>query len=118
MALMRNLAAVNAVLKHQIECATGEFLAAIRGAVRPHPSLAPYPCAYELVLERVNRLEREIAPVNVDDRAGFVVVDDQPAVLDVVTQRRHATHPHALFLRRRNLVADSFTGDLPLELGE
>ena len=41
---MRDLAAVNSILKHQIECATGEFLAAIRGAVGPNPPLAPYPC--------------------------------------------------------------------------
>ena len=54
----------------------------IRGAAGPRPSLAPYPCACELVLKRVNRLGREIAPINVGDRAGFVVVDDQPAVLD------------------------------------
>src|SRR3984893_4128198 len=36
----------------------------------------------------------------------------------VITQGRHAAHPHALFLGGGDLVADSFAGDFPLELGE
>src|SRR5712692_2700998 len=65
-ALMSNLAAVNAVLKHQIERPTGEFLATILGAIGSYPLLTPYPYACKLVLEIANRFERKIAPVDID----------------------------------------------------
>ena len=42
----------------------------------------------------------------------------QPAVLDLVAERRPAAHPHALLARGRELVADALADDLALELGE
>jgi hypothetical protein len=39
-------------------------------------------------------------------------------VLDVIAQWRWTSHPHALLLRRCDLVPDAFCRDLPLELGE
>ena len=83
---MSNLAAVNSILKHQIERTTGEFLTAVLGAVGPNPPLAPDPCVGKLVRQRVNRLEHKIAPVDADYGAGLVVVDDQLAVFHVVTK--------------------------------
>src|ERR1700716_293225 len=115
---MSNLAAVNAVLQHQIERATGEFLAAVLGAVGPNPSLAPYPRAYELVLERTNGLERKVTPINIDNGLGPVVIDDQLAVFYVIPERRHAAHPHALFLGSSDLVAHTLTDDLAFKLSE
>src|ERR1019366_7154553 len=72
----------------------------------------------KVVPQRVNRLEREIAPVDLDNNAGLGGVDDQLAVFHVITQRRHAAHPHAFFRGRGDLVADAFACDFPLELGE
>jgi hypothetical protein len=115
---MRNLAAVNSILEHQVERATGEFLAAVRGPVGAGPKLAPYPCIRKLVLERVNRFERKIAPVNADHGAGLAVVDDQLAFFCVVTKRRHAAHPHALLLGGGDLVAHTLANDLGLKLRE
>src|SRR5262249_44030157 len=108
---MSNPAAVNAVLKHQIERAARKFLAAVLGAVGPDPSFAPYPCSYKLVLERANGSEREIALVNVNNGVGLVVIDHQLAVFYVVSQRRHAAHPHALLLGGGNFVAHSLADD-------
>jgi hypothetical protein len=51
-------------------------------------------------------------------RCGPRVIDDQLAVFHVITEERHAAHLHALFLGRGDLVAGSFAGDFPLELGE
>jgi hypothetical protein len=34
------------------------------------------------------------------------------------SERHIAAHPHALFLRRGDLVANALAGDLALELGE
>ena len=112
------LAAVKPVLKNQIKRPTGELLAAIRGAAGPHSPLALDPGVGELVPQRVNRLEHEIAPIDIDDDAGLGVVDDELAVFHIITQWRHAAHPHALFLGGGDLVADPFAGDFPLELRE
>jgi hypothetical protein len=60
------LAAVNAILKDQIKCPTGELLTLIFGAVGPRSALALDPGAGKLFPQRVNRLEREIAPVDID----------------------------------------------------
>src|SRR3984893_6874646 len=92
------LAAVKTVLKDQIKCPAGERLAPIFGAVGPRSALALDPGVRKRVPQRVNRLEREIAPVDLDNNAGLGVVDNELAVFDIVPEGRHAAHPHALFL--------------------
>jgi hypothetical protein len=72
---MSNLAPVNSILQHQIERATGEFLTAVLGAVWPNPSFAPYPSDCKLLLERTNRFERKITPINVGYGAGLFIID-------------------------------------------
>jgi hypothetical protein len=79
---------------------------------------APDPGIGKLVPQSMHRFQHEIALVDVDNDSGFGFVDDELAVFDVVSERRHATHPQALFLRGGDLVADPFTDDLALELGE
>jgi hypothetical protein len=61
------LAAVKPVLKDQIKCPTGERLAAIFGAVGPRSALAFDPGVRKLFAKRVNRLQREIAPIDLDN---------------------------------------------------
>jgi hypothetical protein len=63
-AFVEYLAAVNPVLEDQIERPTGEFLSPIFGAVGPHAALALDPGVGKLFPQRVNRLGREIAPVD------------------------------------------------------
>src|SRR5215472_11817326 len=115
---MSNPAPVNSILKHQIERPTGEFLAAVLGAVGPNPSFAPYPRDCKLLLERTNRLECKITPINVDNGAGLFIIDHQLTVFHVVPKRWHATHPHALFLGGGDLIAHPLANHLPLELSE
>jgi Sulfatase len=51
--------------------------------------------------------------------AGFGVISEQSTGFPgYITERRQATHPHALLLRGGDLVADSLAGHLPLELGK
>src|SRR4029077_219698 len=85
-AFVEYLAAVNPVLEDQIERPTGERLAPIFGAVGPHAALALDPGVGKLVPQRVNRLEREIAPVDLDNDASLGVVDNELAVFHVITQ--------------------------------
>ena len=46
------------------------------------------------------------------------VVDDQLAIMQVITERHRPTHPHAFGFGCGELVPDALAGDLPLELGE
>ena len=72
----------------------------------------------ELGLEQRDRAQFRIAPEDQPDGRRLRLIDDQFAVLDVIAERHVAAHPHALLLRRRDLVADALAGDLALELGE
>jgi hypothetical protein len=105
LALVADLAAVETVLQQRIKRAAGELLATTGGAVGPRSLLAPDPGAVELVAQRMNRLQREIALENVIDNLSLALIDDEPALLDVIAERRHAAHPHAFFLRGGDLVA-------------
>src|SRR6202035_5219456 len=70
-AFVGHLAAVKTVLKDQIKRATGERLAPVFGAVGPRSALARYPGVGKRVPKRVNRLERETAPMDIDNDAGL-----------------------------------------------
>ena len=52
------------------------------------------------------------------DGLGLLLIDDELPVPHVVAERRQTTHPHALLLRRGDLVADALAGHLPLKLGK
>src|SRR5258708_5004470 len=115
---MGDLAAVNAVLQHQIESATVYRLTTIRNAVGPNPSFTPDPRTGKFIVQIANRFEHEIATVDIDDSTGLVFVDDELAVFHVVSERWHATHPHALLFRGGDLIPHTLANDLALKLGE
>jgi len=48
----------------------------------------------------------------------FLRIDDQFSLVEVVAERHMAAHPHTFALGGGDLVADSFAGDLTLELRE
>ncbi len=52
------------------------------------------------------------------DSFGFRRINDQPPLANVISQRRHASHPHALALGGSDLVPDALARDLAFELGE
>src|SRR5580658_2068251 len=70
-AFVEYLAAVKPVLKDQIKRPAGELLTPIFGAVGPRSALALDPGAGKRVPQRVNRLQREIAPIDLDNDAGL-----------------------------------------------
>src|ERR1700730_18723653 len=72
----------------------------------------------EFGLEQRDRAQFRIALEDHPYGRRLRLIHDQIAVLDVVAERYVAAHPHALLLRRRDLVADALAGDLALELGE
>ena len=115
---MCDLAAIDAVLQHQIEGPAGKLLTTKGSAVCQYPPLAPNSRGIKFCLQHAHGSELYISPEDMDDGASFLLVDDQLSVLHVVAKRRQAAHPHALLLGSCDLVADAFAGDFPLELGE
>ena len=82
------------------------------------PRLRRHAIQFQLLDQRRTGAEFNEALEYVPDQFGLAFVGHQSAVLDVVAQRWHAAHPHALALAGCDLVADAFAGDLALELGE
>ena len=93
-------------------------MAAIGTAVGRHASLAHEAAGRQVVSQGAHRPEFEIAPKDRPHGRRFRLVDDELALLHVISERRLSAHPHALLLRGGDLVADSLPGDLALELGE
>jgi len=72
----------------------------------------------ELLLEGADGAQGDVDLEDVFDRLGFLLVDDEGSILDVVAQRWNAAHPHALALGGGDLVADALPCDLSLKLGK
>src|SRR5205085_8932429 len=70
----------------------------------------------ELVLQQSDRAEFDIAAEDRADLFRLAVDDDEFIVLRLVTERRHAAHPHPFLFRGGDLVADALADDLALEL--
>ena len=72
----------------------------------------------EFPTELPDAAQLQVTLIDVADRAGFGGIDDQPPLANVIAQRRHAAHPHALALGGSDLVADALAGHLALELAK
>src|SRR5437764_283108 len=92
--------------------------AAARGAIPRRAAFRPQPEAVGLLLDPAHAAELTIESEDATYSLGLGRVDQECTLARVISQRDIATHPHALLLRRSDLVADTFAGDLPLELGK
>src|SRR4029077_9470876 len=117
-ASVNNVAPIEPVLQHQVERAAGEPLTAGQPSPSSFTALAHETQPVEVSLEQRDRAEFRIAFEDHPDGRRLRLIYDQFAVLDIVAERHVAAHPHALFLRRRDLVADALAGDFALELGK
>src|SRR6266446_5630911 len=116
--LMDDLASIDPVLKHQIERASGEWLAAAQATRCAGPQRALDAAGVELVLQQPDRAEFGIAAKNEAHGFRLAFDDDELAVLCPIPEWRHAPHPHPPSLRGGDLVADALADDLALELRE
>src|SRR6202051_2315811 len=116
--LVRYLAGVNWVREQCVEMTAREGFAAALGAVRRRAAFRAKPEAVCLLLDPAHAAELTIESEEAAHGLGLGRVDHERALARVIAQRHIAAHPHALLLRRGDLVADAFTGDLPLELGK
>src|SRR4030081_1222490 len=116
--LVYDFTPIDAVLQHQIERATREWLAAPQATRGARPQLALDAPGFQLVLQQPDGAEFGIAAKNEVHDFRLAFDDDELAVLRLITERLHPTHPHPLLLRGSDLVADALADDLALELRE
>src|ERR1700758_2624000 len=95
-----------------------EGFAAALGAIRRCAAFRAKPETVGPLLDPAHAAELTIESEDAAHRLGLGRVDDERALARVIAQRHIAAHPHTLLFRRGDLVADAFTGDLPLELGK
>src|ERR1700736_4793967 len=96
--VLDDLSTIDAVLQHQVERAAGKWLATrdlARGA-RPQPALDAQ--GLQLVSQPPDRAEFGIAAKNEAHDFRLAFDDDELAVLRLIAERRHPTHPHPLLL--------------------
>src|SRR5207302_1528440 len=113
--LVSYVAGVNWVREQCVEMTAREGFAAALGAIRCRAAFRPKPETVGLLLDPAHAAELTIESEDAAYRLGLGRVDDEGALVGVIAQRHIAAHPHALFLRGGDLVADAFTGDLALE---
>src|SRR6202048_3046553 len=103
--LVDDLASIDPVLKHQIERAAREWLAASQATRCARPQLALDAAGVELVLQQPDRAEFGIAAK--DEAHGFRLAfdDDELAVLCPIPERRHRAPPHPPSLLGGDLCA-------------
>src|SRR5215831_17152578 len=113
---MRDLSAIDAVLQHEIKSAARELVTAPDSAVGQHAAFAADSRGIKLGFKGTHRPEFDVAPEDVEEGLSLLLIDDQLPIPDIIAERRQSAHPHALLLRRGDLVADPLAGHLPLKL--
>src|SRR5438477_2861206 len=116
--LVSYVAGVNWVREQCVEMTAREGFAAALGAIHPRAAFRLKPETVGLLLDPAHAAELTIESEDAAYRLGLGRVDDERALARVIAERHIAAHPHALFLRGGDLVADAFTRDLALELGK
>src|SRR5436190_5913696 len=85
--LVDGLAAIDPVLQHEIERTAGERLAPVSTPVRCLAGLADDPLLIQVGLEQPDRPQFAVTPEALPDRLGLFRIDDELAVLDVISAR-------------------------------
>src|ERR1700722_19905827 len=87
------------------------------GLARPvGPEWQPGILVVENSLEPHDAADLEITPKETAHESGILLDHMERPVLDPIAERNDAPHPDALPLRGGDLVPDTLTGDLALEL--
>ena len=115
---MPDLADIERIAEQRIERPTREALFTGAGPITGYAELGAEAIAVKLRLEQPHAAQGAVALEYMSDRGGFAFDDHQLAVTYLIAERDHTTHPHALALGSRNLVADALARDLAFELGE
>src|SRR5215472_1413828 len=116
LALVNDLAEIDAVLQYQVEPTAREQLATDDPTRDARPGPGCDTTDFELLLQQPDRAEFGIAAKDRAHEFGLAVDDDELAVLRPIPEWRHPAHPHPLPFRGGDFVADTLADDLALEL--
>src|ERR1700722_12943496 len=99
-----------------MERTSGIRSAARRFSFQARAELAAHFVAFKKMFELADASQAQILPEDFAHGVCLGRIDHELTVHAVVAQGDEAPHPHALFLRSRDFVSDSFTGDFTFEL--
>src|ERR1039458_8436822 len=116
--LVADFAQVDRVRQHLVQSPARKLPASRSHAAFRHPDFGDDLAALQIASQEPYGTELEISLIDVFHRRGFGPIDYQPAIADVVAQRRHPAHPHSLALGGGDLVTDPLARYLAFELGE
>ena len=115
---VHRLAEVDAVIEELVDRALVDQLARPLSAVLGDPGFRGVTGATELMAQLRRRAEAQETAEDQPHQLSLAFVHHQLAVDDVIAERRNTAHPHALATGGRELVANTLTDDLALELGK
>jgi len=116
--LVADLSDMNRIRQQFIQGSAREAAPSRLDTLLRDPDLRYDSALVEFPAELPDAAKFQVTLIDVPDRVGFGRIDDQPTLANLISQRRNPPHPHALALGGCNFVADTLSGDLPLELGE
>src|ERR1700730_6767213 len=116
--LVADLADVNRVTQQLVQRSPREPAPAGPDALLRDPDLRHDSFHVQLLAQLPDAAQLKVAFVYAPDGAGFVPIDHQPPLFNVIAQRRRPSHPHALALGGGYLVPNTLARDLALELGK
>ena len=96
--LVHDLAAIEAVLQHQVKCTAREWLAANAATRSARPRLALDAAGFEVLVQQPDRTEFGIAAKHHAHDLRLTVDHDELVVLYPIPEWHHAAHPHPLHL--------------------
>ena len=76
------------------------------------------PLSVEIFFKQADTSKLQVATVYMLNGLGFLGIDQQFAILDVVAEWNESAHPHPLFLGGGNFISDTFAGNFPFKLCE
>jgi len=116
--LVPDHASVNRIFEQLTECSGAEYYPANFPAIFVRADLGPISLCSKFVDQLRHGLKLGISPEQVTDSLSFLLIHHQLAVTEFISKGNGASHPNALFLGGRNLVADTLAGNLAFELSE
>src|ERR1035437_1045360 len=71
-----------------------------------------------MLLDLRDTAKLQIHPIDLADALRLRRINDELAVIDLISHRNDAAHPHSLTIRSSDLVPDALACDLALELSK
>src|SRR5262245_19897940 len=111
---MGNSPNIDRVAEHVVEMPAAEG-SAIAILPCPRSGSARPPAAIDLLLHLPHSSVLEVQPEQSPHGFRFLLLDPERPTVRLIAERDKASHPHALLLRRGDLVADTLPRDFALE---